>query len=567
MTNNYFFESDRRYEHEVPLISNVTPVMVLCGSDYDMGYQYSQQLIQIFGRWTVENLQRNFTQAETAALKAYQWQLKKYTPEFIDMFRGMAAGATSIGVNLSYEQVLADYCTIGIIDKNVPVYPIVKSLPMYPGTEPHESQNVKLPSNDCSGFASWGSNTKDHNLICASSEDHPLRHEFLVIALPETGNNYIFGTVIMPPLGCHPAMNNKGLAYVHHGAGTNGKEKPGYGVPQSLAIQHTLRFADNADEALSLQLDYPSGIRAAGLWADVKGNAFDLECRDPQVVRRAGDYGERNFIYATNNCIAESLQPFLQNEFNWPLVYVPHGGWNVDDMNSVRRNLCMWNALHNYHCAIDLDFVKMLWRFPSQTPAYPTLEEAEIQLYKTQGSGWDSHIGNLANQVVGIVQPDNGDRGLFHVCTGSSGRQTEPLTAGWHFYPIAPTHTFFELQLASKPIDIVIAAYNRSQYDLYNANKELRKLTYADVPYAPLDAIFNQAATESQKGNYYLGIAQSTKSNESICNHAKALRAFTRCQAYAKQVYESLVPPASKPSDLGLGEWFGGWGQWESYSP
>jgi hypothetical protein len=566
MMSKYLSESETLYEDGAPLISNVTPVMVLCGSDYDMGYQYSQQLNQIFGPWALKNIQRNFNKAEASALKAYQLHLEKYSPEFIDMFRGMADGATAIGVNLSYEQLLGEYCSVGIIDMNLPAYPIGKNLQTFSDTESPENQNKKLTSNDCSGFAAWGSTTKDHNLICASSEDHPLRYEFLAIVLPETGNNYIFGMVIMPPLCCHPGMNNKGLSYVHHGAGTDGNEKPGYGVPQCLAVQHTLRFANNADEALSLQLSYSSGIgsaRAAGLWADVGGKAFDLECRDPKVARKAGDYGEQDFIYVTNNCIAESLQPFLQNEYGWPLDYIPHGGWNVDDMNSVRRNLCMWNALHNYHGAIDLDFVKMLWRFPSQAPAYPTLEEAEIQLYKNQGAGWDSYIGNLSNQVVGITQPDNGEEGLFHVCTGPVGRRTEPLSAGWHFYPIAATHTFFELQLTSKPIDIVLAAAKRAQYDLYYANKELRKLTYADVPYAPLDAIFNQAAIESQKGSYYLSVAHITKGSESICNHAKALRAFTKCQAYAKQVHESLVPPAAKPEDLGLGEWFGSWGQWE----
>jgi hypothetical protein len=206
----------------------------------------------------------------------------------------------------------------------------------------------------------------------------------------------------------------------------------------------------------------------------------------------------------------------------------------------------------------------MMWRFNSQPPDYPTLEEADIKLYENKGLGWDTHIGNLTNQLVGIIQPDNGDKGLYYACVGPAARQAEPLSAGAHFYHIAPTYTFFELQLASKPEDIVNAAKKRSQYDLYYANKELRKLTYVDVPYAPLDAIFNKAATESQKGDFYLELAQKSKGNESVCHYAKALRGFARCQAYAKQVYESLVPPAAKPEDLGLREWFGSWGQWES---
>ncbi len=215
----------------------------------------------------------------------------------------------------------------------------------------------------------------------------------------------------------------------------------------------------------------------------------------------------------------------------------------------------------------DGEFVKMIWRFPSKAPDYPTLEEADIKLYETKGFGWDTHVGNLGNGMVGIMLPDNGDKGLYYACVGPAGRQAEPLTTDWHFYPIAATHTFFELRLASTPQDIIQAAKKRAQYDLYYANKELRKLTYYDIAYAPLDAIFDKAAAENQKGDYYLVLAQKTKGNESIINYAKAVRGFTMCQAYARQVYESLVPPADKPTDLGLGEWFGSWGEWESCKP
>jgi hypothetical protein len=568
VVNRDFFKPEISFEDGVPLVPNITPVMVLYGTDYDIGYQYSRQLSQIFGPFALESLQRSLTSDEIAALKIYERQVKQFVPEFIDMFRGMVAGASVAGVDLSYEQVLADFYTVSVIDYTAG-HMIGTKLPTYSDGEPAQVQNRVFPANDCSGFAAWGSTTKNHKLICASSEDHPLRHEFLAVVIPDTGNSYIFNMVILPPKGGHPAMNNKGLVYVHHGgahgSGTAGREKPGYGIPQILAIQHTLRFACNANEALALQLGYPPGIPAAGLWADTGGQAFNLECRDPQTIRRSGDYGERDFLYATNTCMAESLQPFLKNMFGWPINYVPHGGWNTDDMNSVRRSLCMWNALHNYHSAVDLNFVKMLWRFPSQPPAYPTIEEAEIQLHNTQGAGWDSHIGNLANQMVGIVQPDIGDHGLLHICTGPAGRQAEPLSSGFYFYPTAPTHTFYELQLAPRPVDIVNLAQKRAQRDLYSANQELRKLTYMDVPYARLEAIFNRAATEFQKGDYYWGLTHGSNKKESICKLAKALRAFTKSQGYARQVYESLVLPPNKPTDLGLREWFGKWGQWEGH--
>ncbi len=39
---------------EVPMPPNFRPVVILSGSDYEMGYQFYQQLIQIFGPWILE---------------------------------------------------------------------------------------------------------------------------------------------------------------------------------------------------------------------------------------------------------------------------------------------------------------------------------------------------------------------------------------------------------------------------------------------------------------------------------------------------------------------------------
>ena len=66
----------------------------------------------------------------------------------------------------------------------------------------------------------------------------------------------------------------------------------------------------------------------------------------------------------------------------------------------------------NYHGQVDLDFVKMVSRFPGKPPAYPTLEEADAAYYKTQGKGWDAKMCDLENALVGIMLPHNGNEGL-----------------------------------------------------------------------------------------------------------------------------------------------------------
>ena len=133
---------------------------------------------------------------------------------------------------------------------------------------------------------------------------------------PEKGNNFIFST----STGCcwHPGMNNKGVAYAHHGATgycarylPPEKQNYGYGVPNTMITLHALRFANSAEEAQERVLALPSGNgRIGGLWADVGGNAFDIENRDnPRCIRRPGDNDETDFISATNNLFSKFV-PF-----------------------------------------------------------------------------------------------------------------------------------------------------------------------------------------------------------------------------------------------------------------
>ena len=64
-----------------------------------------------------------------------------------------------------------------------------------------------------------------------------------------------------------------------------------------------------------------------GFWADVGGQALVIENRDnPRVIRRPGDHGERDFIYATNNLFSEELRgcynpPPGQRASHWHLEY------------------------------------------------------------------------------------------------------------------------------------------------------------------------------------------------------------------------------------------------------
>ena len=177
-------ENETVFAGEVPLIPNVRPVIILSGSDYDMGYQCYQQMVQIFGPWILDGVSHDkFTEEELSKLKAFQWNIKQCMPEFIDYFKGLAAGATDAGVPLSYQEVLAAFATI-------------QSYPEAPA----ECEDEELPPATCSGWATWGSATKDGKLICGGQAESAMHFGVTIIAFPDKGNSYIHSPSSMPGL-------------------------------------------------------------------------------------------------------------------------------------------------------------------------------------------------------------------------------------------------------------------------------------------------------------------------------------------------------------------------------
>jgi hypothetical protein len=434
---------------------------------------------------------------------------------------------------------------------------------------------------DCSGWAAWGTATKDGKLIAGGSGDHEIiigeneirNFEYMLVMLPKEGNNFVLST----STGCcwHPAMNNKGVVMFHHGTtGYCGRYKTaeeqdyGFGVPNVMITMHVIRNAKTALEAQQLMLSLPSADgRVGGSWADIYGTAFVIENRDnPRAIRKPGDNGEKDFLYSTNNLLSKELANCYKESPDKPVEFVEHAGWLGHigaSYHSITRNLGLWNTLHNYSGHVDLEFAKMLWRFaPDPLSRYATFEEADAAYEKTQARMWNSHISEQGNAMVGILMPENGNTGRILISQGCAARINYAQSPTARNPRIATTYTFYEVQLDATAEKVAQDSRTRARYDLSYADRELRKLTYQDVAYVPLDKLYNEAATEWQKGQYYMGRASATQGNESVIFLGKATRAFSRTQALARQVHESLVPPPTRPEHLGLKPWLGAWGDW-----
>jgi len=550
----------------VPMVPSICPIIILSGSDYDMGYQYAQQVIQIFGPWIFKDYAgRKFSDTELAEIKKWEEPIKGYAPEILEMCRGWADGATQAGVPMSY-------------------YDVVE---LWTGHSP-PAKELTLFDYNCSGVAAWGEATKDHKLVCGSSTDHNCAFQATIIAFPQTGNNYVYtpfsvnGSMADPPFhNCfsgHPGMNSAGLAYVHHGFGLTLEPQSdwGYGIRRGTSTFHNLRFCNNVEDVIKSDTSIPIGDSgrilgsAGGFWADVSGNACSIESKkDPVVIRRPGENMETDFMYANNNVLSAQ---WTGNEYvTKGLTFKPILGWHtmvpnlsqptpfvvrdVLSKDSAARNLHFYNMLSHYLGQIDLSFMQVVYRQVEDIP-YTSLQTAADK-FRFTDEFWAWNTGRGRQAFVATMKPDKRGFGLYLGGIGQLSRKA--MTAEqFNLYP-DQTFTQWQITLAKSPSTVVANAKDTAWWDVTYANQQFAKLSRADAVYSELSRLLNESAIEMQKGNYYLGLVAKSQGNEVIYNQSKALRSFTRAQVRAKQVLEALVPPPETPADLGLKPY----GYWE----
>lgn len=536
-----FFDDDPSKDHLPP---SILPVIILNGSDYQMGFQYGCQAAAFINKtkeskWA--SSMDHFSQEEIVkSLKANQTFIKSYTPEWIDFMKGMADGVRKKGFQITYQDILLLNCTL----------PDPETTPYPKGAE-----KETLPPKHCSVCSAWGSATTEGRLIGIDTLDSSeVPHAVVIAAFPDNGNAYICGADA-GEIGDHFLMNNKGLFIGNSGGGGSPRDEDNsYGLAWSCSLPYLARFSDNAIEARDRILKWQINIPENFHFVDTQGNAFVVEKTAAlQCVRKPGDFGEKDFLFSTNNYLCESMKVTKEGDF-----IENHGGYGA---YAAPRNKFIWDMLHNYHGHIDIEFAKMILRFPGDPPPYPP-----------QG-GWDAVFCRPTNLWTAVTLPDNGDEGTAYICTGPVGRVLHSSMAsdGSIMQPvykyISGTHTFYCLHLTNNPFDMAESAKSSTEKDISKAYSKLMHLNYLNPGYHELDLIYGKAVKEYFEGINCLNQARLIKisdKNKSLFSLSKAVTYFSRAQAHAQQVCEALVPPPTSPSDMGLKPFGGDWAKWET---
>ena len=519
----------------------ILPVVILSGSDYEMGYQYGQQAGPYLAKereagWA-SALQSFSREKILQMLRGNQFYIKKYTPENIEIMKGIADGATAAGYQLSYTDVLLMNCTL-------------------PNPEtsrfPSGAEKDSLPVKKCSVCSAWGSSTTDGRLIGMDTLDSgEAAYGVIIVAFPDDGNNYICGAQA-GEIGDHFLMNNRGLFVGNSGGGGSPRDvDTDYGLSWSCSLTHVVRFANSAYQARDMLLPWQINIPENFHFVDVHGEACVVEkTAAVQSVRKPGGFGEQDFLYSTNNYLNKEMKATKEGEF-----IKQHGGYGA---YAAPRNLMLWDMLHNYHGHIDVEFMKMMLRFPGDAPPNPP------------EGGWDAKVCRPSNSWVSVLLPDDGDEGAAYICTGPAGRvihsstasDGEPMHASYPY--IDGTHTFYRLTLAANPREVVEAAQKEARLCIATAYKKLMYLNFTDTGYAALNELYSLANAEYYRGKVFLNKGLLADGNKALYHLAKAATSFTRSQAHALQVYETLAPAPTSPSDLGLKPFGGDWASWET---
>ncbi|MFC2063041.1 hypothetical protein ACFLS8_03775 [Chloroflexota bacterium] len=524
---------------------NIMPVVVLQGSWYEMGVQYGQQAgqwieIRAENKWA-DLFSTGVTEQEVKdSLDICAGYMSEYDLDFVlEMIQGMADGAAHAGYDVKYYDVLE----LNHYWFHMPA---------------HEHEHDVCPECQCSSWSAWGDTTADGSLIAGASCDNWIIEPCVaIVAFPDEGNMYL-GSALAGEVVDMPCLSSAGVFIGSGGGFANSLEYDETAIDHNAAgltvhamDLYILSQLDNADEAAEWMANKQWPASENQHVADIWGNAGIVERTAAMgehegYIRTEGMLGESDFLYRANNY----ANPDVGWMFEEPKEYIDHVGWvsyaptGGATVRSVPRMKEMWTMLEQYNGLVDVEFAKMMWRFPGDGP----------------GTDRFPMIANGMNVRLGFAhayydEASESVQGKLYLSTGPAAREVWPLGTAYYGHPPQPdqTNAFFALSLASSPGDEYWALRADTSIALTSAYQEFMYMTAVDTGYGILDELYDEAVDEFYKA-INLGFAAMVMPNDNAEAYlwSKCFTAFTRAQVKANQVYNHIEPPANDPMDLGL---------------
>jgi len=575
-----------------PLTPASSPVVVLQGSNRDMGRQYATQVLEIYGSFIFSwHASRAFSESEHHEISRWESELATHVPEVLSFAAGVAEGARRAGIPFSDEHAVAMFTGTRSPAAEARPFALAQSssqedslVAAYLGFD--EKVAMRETPSPCSGAMAWGTASGDGSLVGASSTDHDCTFQATIVAFPERGNSFVYtpysanGSIPILGhffLGGHPGLNSQGLAYVHHNGSTMGEPQDqwGYGVRRGPTVMHILQYCDTAREALDFMLTLPvgdSGISqgtAGGMFADAD-YGFSLEARAgaPAATRpilrehtRDRTGRSHSFLYGTNNALApESGHLNAAPKQGKGYEYSLEGGWYTFDpqvinagtpgesikrritKNSEGRNRFFHKHLTNHSGQLDLETFTALYRTSGAIPEGDF--DAVCERYH-RGEQWDCAPGHRSNAFVVSFRAARGELPVYRACIGPLNRAVNSRDPGHGYYYFDETNAFWELTLTSSPDGLLDPAWTVAEERLCRARAAAHAVPGDFAGREQFISWLEDADRHLRQAELAKAEALQDQGDVRLACLARALRHTHWAQVRAAQVLDALEPPAT----------------------
>lgn len=478
------------------------PVIFLAGSEWEMGYQYGQQAggyIEMAkdGLWA-SLLTRYSNAAIMEKLAKYEEAVKRLPRvDYVQILKGMAAGAKAAGFNVSYEDVLA---------LNYQV----------------EMEWLPHPSS-CTNLAAWGKATAGGQTIVGSNYDFPWGNGYpymvAIVAYPAKGNAFI-AHATAGKLADNFVMNDKGLVYVSNKGPNARPEDIGFGLTDFILGPYLAMTCATADQAkdLVLSTERTNGINC--LIADKDGKAYVIEATAALAkARSAGDFGERDYLVVTNHFINPALKP-AQKPWE-PKEYYP---------SSWYRYLTAQKYLEDGFGKVDA---------AAAMGIMASTDYWDGQTWQ-RDAGW---TGNTVNRfsaggpTLASIVAIPAEKTVY-LCTGNPG------TIAWGGGAPGQTGQYVKLQLADSPRASADAAGKAAFGELLSVARSITALENRSS--APVELLTVRGELDRVREQYWQGVRYLVRAGlagdqvAALALAGKAATAFNQAQAGAKYLRDML---------------------------
>lgn len=307
----------------------IPPVVIVSGTNYEMGYQYSEQLApKIYS--LLKRLQTSCYSVyeEQTVINDMRVQLffsEKYTPGFKEWLEGMSDGCKAMGYQVSVEEMMLIACfTSEFYERPTGDYPeeakeYIEQFDCERNPKDHER-------NFCTTFAVSGKHTKDGKAIVAGIGGSAFEaiDRVILIAFPEDGFSYVTCSTIGKNHD-QICLNTSGFGWVFSG---NYSGLCDWSLMPEPVFHHLCQYGAGLEYTEKFVENVPRcGAFANFAMGDSEGKIGAIESNHEHfITRKAGDLNEPAEYFVNTNHFASpgtedwnvELDGISWKEWNYP---------------------------------------------------------------------------------------------------------------------------------------------------------------------------------------------------------------------------------------------------------